>query len=64
MAPPNTESPTRDQLEDAVALVLNYSVTTTEAAADFGLSYNAFRKRGIPVFKIGREHRIWLIDLQ
>jgi len=65
MAPPTTTTspPTKAELEAALALVLDNSATATEAAARVGVSYMAFRRKGVPVFRVGREQRIWLDDL-
>jgi hypothetical protein len=57
-------TPTRQHLEDALQLVLDHSLTQTQAAARIGLAYMTFRNRGYPTFRCGRELRVWLADLE
>ncbi len=58
-----TKAPTRERLDAALRLVLDNSRTTTEAAAHVGVSYNTFIRFKVPTFRIGKERRIWLADL-
>ena len=58
-------TPTKKQLEAALALVMAHSANRTEAAAHLGRSYMALarNKSLYPSFTVGRERRYWLADL-
>ncbi len=59
--------PTRHELEQARQQVLDNSIGVTAGAAAKGISsytlMKALNERELPAFKLGRDWRIWLSDL-
>jgi excisionase family DNA binding protein len=68
MAPTTADTPTREDLDAALALVLDNSVDLTGAAAQTGRSYTTLRRQiaegDIPAFRFGRDIRMWLLDIK
>ena len=60
------DAPTREDLTAALRLVLDNSTNVTTAAAQTGRAYTTLRiaESHIPAFKLGRDTRMWLLDVE